>query len=110
MDNVEWSKPEKTVARRAFRAAHDRECRAIADNVRKMAAEINDSTGLWQLSEFLTKKRSEMEEKYDYRYSILLSVFARLTFEGWARREDLAGLSEEKLQEISRIAEFMSGI
>jgi len=33
--------------------------------VRKMAAEIDDPTDLWRLSEYLTKTRKEMDEKYD---------------------------------------------
>ena len=46
------------------------------------------------------------EEKYDYRYSVLRFVFARLLQEGWIKPEDLSGISEDKLQEISAIAEF----
>ena len=78
----------------------------ISQNVRKMAIGINDQPGLWRLLEYLTKIREEMDEKYDYRYSVLPFVFARLIREGWITQEDLAGLSEEKLTEIRRIAEF----
>ena len=51
--------------------------------------------------------REEIDEKYDYRYLALPFVFARLVQEGWLIQEDLAGLSDEKLTEIRRIAEFM---
>ena len=52
------------------------------------------------------KTRKEMDEKYDYRYSVLPFVFARLICDGWIKPEDLAGLSEEKLELIREFAEF----
>jgi len=64
---------------------------------------------LWQLHDYLTKKRKETDEKYDYRYRVLPFVFARLMHEGWIKQEDLAGISDQKLQEIRKAAEFMSG-
>lgn len=102
----EWSKSEKEIARRAYRAAYNRECQAILKDVCKMAAEIEDPTGLWRLHDYLTEKRNETDQKYDYRYSVLRFVFARLLHEGWIKQEDLAGISEDKLQEIFGIAEF----
>lgn len=83
---------------------------AIAHTVRKMAAEINESFDIWKLHDYLTEKRNETDQKYDYRYSVLLSVFGQLMCEGWIKQEDLAGLSDEKLQEIRRIADFYMGI
>ncbi|MCX6670220.1 MAG: hypothetical protein NTV25_10530 [Methanothrix sp.] len=109
MREMEWSKQEREIARRAFKAAYSGECMAIAENVRKMASEINDPIDLWQLHDYLTDKRKETDEKYDYRYRVLLFVFARLMSEGWVQQEDLAGISDAKLQEIRRTAEFMSG-
>jgi len=106
MSEIQWTKREKDIARKAFGTAHERECKAIYQNVRKMAVGINDPSGLWRLSEYLTKIREEIDEKYDYRYSVLPFVFARLICEGLITQEDLAGLSEEKLTEIRRIAEF----
>ena len=107
MSETQWTKREKDIARKAFDAAYGRECKAISQNVRKMAVGINDPHGLWRLLEYLTKKREEIDEKYDYRYSVLSLVFARLIHEGWLMQEDLAGLSDEKLTEIRRIVEFM---
>jgi hypothetical protein len=106
----EWSKSEKEVARKAYRAAYNRECKAILENVRKMTDEVENSTDLWRLHTYLTEKRNETDEKYDYRYSVLCFVFARLLHEGWIRPEDLDGISEDKLQEIFGIAEFYARI
>jgi hypothetical protein len=54
---MEWSKREKEVARQAFKAAYFHECTAALEVVRNMAAEIDEPTGLWQLSDYLTNKR-----------------------------------------------------
>ena len=106
MNEMEWSKKEKEIARHAYRAAYERECMSISLKTRKMADRINEPSDLWKIHDFLTKKREETDNKYDYRYSILLSLFARLLCEGWIKEEDFKGLSEEKLQEIHRIVEF----
>lgn len=106
LSSADWSKQEKEIARQAFSAAHEREAMAIAHNVRKMAAGINEPSDIWTLHDYLTEKRKEMARKYDYRYSVLLSVFGLLMSEGWTKQEDLAGLSDEKLQEIRRTADF----
>lgn len=73
-------------------------------------AEINEPSDIWEIHDYLTEKRKETDQKYDFRYSVLLFVFARLICEGWVREEDLDGLSGKKLQEIRRIAELISGI
>jgi hypothetical protein len=110
MMKEEWSKPEKEIARRAFKAAYNRECTAILENVRKMAAESDEPTIIWEIHDYLAEKQNDIGEKYDYRYSVLLTVFARLICEGWMNQEDLAGISEDKLQEICRTAEFFAGL
>jgi hypothetical protein len=106
MNEMEWSKKETEIARHAYRTAYERECRAIALKTRNMAEGINEPSDLWNIHDYLTKKREEIDQKYDYRYSTLLSLFTRLLYEGWIKEEDLTGLSEDKLQEIHRIVEF----
>ena len=110
MIEKEWSKQEKEIARQVLSAAYERECMAIAHNALKMTAEINEPPDIWKIHDYLTEKRKEADQKYDYRYSVLPFVFARLMYEGWIREEDLAGLSGDKLQEIRRTAEFIAGI
>jgi len=62
-----------------------------------MASEPED---LWRIHDFLTKERRRTDEKYDYRYSVLLFVFARLLHEGWIVETDLQGLAEDKIEVI----------
>lgn len=98
--NEIWSKGEKAIARRAYDQAHDRELTAIADEVRRRANRITEPRHIWELHDFLTRTRKEIDQKYDYRYSQLDFVFARLIRDGWLSEEELAGLAEEKLAKI----------
>jgi hypothetical protein len=103
---MEWSKQEKKIARKAFSAAYERECMVIEINARKMAEGINEPSDMWKIHDYLTEKRNEIDQKYDYRYSILLSLFARLMCKGWIKEEELTGFSDEKLQEIHQKVDF----
>jgi hypothetical protein len=61
---------------------------------------------MWALEGYLREKRTGIDRKYDYRYSQLIVVFGHLLREGRIQEAQLAGLSEEKLVEIRRIATF----
>ena len=104
MGTSEWSKSEKESARRAFDMAYIRECKSIEEDFRRRVSDLQAPEGLWAIHDYLTEKRQEMDKKYDYRYSVLLFVFARLLHEGWITREDLKGLSEDKIEAIASIS------
>lgn len=95
--NFTWSKTEKAIARRAFESAYSRECQAVAQRIRDMSCEMSTPDDLWGLNDFLHDKRTEIAAKYDYRYSVLIFVFARLLKEGWLHTADLEGLQAEKV-------------
>jgi len=97
MYNENWSRGEKAVARRAYDAARGREYSALAEQVRRLANSIADPGDIWELHNFLSRRRKEINEKYEYRYSVLVFIFARLINEGWLTEAELAGLGEEKL-------------
>ena len=59
---------------------------------------------MWELREYLETRQREIDAKYDYRYSQLIFVFGRLLRESRIQEEQLAGLSEDKLALIKRIA------
>jgi len=101
-----WSKGEKAIARRAFEQAYERECTALAGEVRRRAIRIKEPSDMWALHDLLTRERKTTDEKYDYRYSVLIFVFARLIREGLLDEAELAGLAEEKLAKINLILEM----
>jgi hypothetical protein len=106
MKRIMWSKEEKALARRAFEKAYRREVDELANRVKRIANAANTPEDIWQLHDFLTKKRRETDEKYDYRYSVLIWVFGRLIREGWIGLDDLKGLNEDKILIIKNLVDL----
>lgn len=71
-----------------------------------MAKNFKEENDAWRLHDYLTRKRREVDAKYDYRYSVLIVVLARLLGEGLINDEDLEGLSEDKIARIRRFLEI----
>lgn len=106
---LQWSPTDKKAARKAFQTAYDRECRAVGVKLRQMMTDDSDPQYLWRIHDYLSKQRRATDQKYDYRYSVLIQVFARLLSEGWLSEADLGGLSQDKIQRITELANFFSG-
>jgi hypothetical protein len=103
--DLPWSKSEKAAARKAFEAAYQRECAGIADTLKTMLGGVAVPADLWRLHDYLAEQRHRTDEKYDYRYSVLPFVLARLLKEGWLAEADLHDLSADKLE----IIKFLAG-
>ena len=106
MRDLSWSKREKQLAHAAFEHALAREAAALVFEVRAKAAAITELDDLWQLEQFLRDKRRALEERYDYRYSVLLYVFADLIQAGWLSLDELAGLADDKRARIATLLEL----
>lgn len=100
--NYSWSKKEKEVARKAFDLAHENKLKEIIEAVKNFKLET------WQdlaaLSDFIKKKEREVDNTFDYRYSVLIMSFASFIREGLITQENLKGLSEEKISKIRDIS------
>lgn len=57
---------------------------------------------MWAVEDHLRQQRREIDELFDYRYSQLPLVLARLVWEGHLDEAQLSGLAEEKLEIIRR--------
>jgi hypothetical protein len=104
MRELKWSAAEKAVARRAFDLALGREMETVIREAKDRAAKTEEPSQLWDLERWLTQRRQEIDRSYDYRYSVLLRVFARLLREGLLHEADLHGLGQDKLDRIRRVA------
>ena len=102
-----WSRSEKAIARTAFDAALGRELREVIRQAKRMANGIQQSSDLWDLEQYLTQRRKEIDRKYDYRYSRLTDVLGRLLYENRLREEELRGLNGDKLESIRSFAKFL---
>lgn len=99
-----WSATEKKIARRAFEQAYQRKCGEIAAEVKKLVTSHSTSSGLWQIHDYLSEQRKIVDQIFDYRYSVLISVFGHLLRQGWLKEADLVGLRADKLEKIKRWA------
>jgi Photoprotection regulator fluorescence recovery protein len=104
MYELKWSHAEKKVARRAFDLALGKELDALILETKDRAAKIVEPSQLWDLEGWLTERRREIDRVYDYRYSILPLVFARLLHDGHLSEDDLRGLEQEKLDLIHSVS------
>jgi hypothetical protein len=98
----EWSNSEKKIARRAFEAALDVALAGILAEFKRRAVAVTTSDQMWDMADYLRQQRRQIEDTFDYRYSQLLYVFALLMFNGYLDEAQLAGLSDDKLNEIRR--------
>lgn len=106
MNDEKWSPTEKKIAHQAFDAAHEREITAVIEALRSKVARMNAPRDLWQIEDFLREKREEFDRKYDFRYSVLLQVFAVLHGQGLLTEADLEGLMPDKIESIKHTSAF----
>lgn len=107
--SLKWSPVEKTIARRAFDRALHFELEAVIRETKNMALKIKDPSELWELERYLTQRRQQIDRDYDYRYSMLLFVFADLIRKGRVHEEELYGLGEDKLEYVRSYARVDTG-
>jgi hypothetical protein len=98
MRDFTWSPTQKKAAKAAFDLAIERELKSIRDQVATLLKNMPDDHSIWTVEDYLSEKRREFVQKYDYRYSVLMWVFPRLIAEGWLKIEELAGIGEEKVE------------
>ena len=104
MFELKWSHAEKKIARQAFDLALRNELLTTIREARERASKITEPAQLWELEDWLTKCRQDIDRRYDYRYSVLPIVFAHLIRDGRLKVDDLKGLQSEKIELINRAA------
>ena len=82
MLDLKWSASEKKVAHQAFEAARHSALAGIVAEFKAKAAAAATVSDMWAIEDYLGQRRREIEELFDYRYSQLPLVFARLIGEG----------------------------
>ncbi len=102
MIDLKWSRSEKVIARRAFDLALGREIASLINEAKQRASRIQTRDDLWDLESWLTDRREDIGQTYDFRYSVLPIVFARLLSKGVLSEKDLVGLGQEKIDLIRR--------
>jgi len=101
-NEIKWSSSEKKIARDAFDKAYQNEIEEIENAIKEKVKKLEMASDIWSLHDYLTKRRKEIDRKYDYRYSQLLFVFRTLISQNYISVNDLSGLSEEKISIIQK--------
>ncbi|MCK1511470.1 hypothetical protein IVB22_02555 [Bradyrhizobium sp. 190] len=104
--DVKWSPSEKKIARRAFDTALESALAKVMAEFKRRANAASTPSEMWEIENYLRQQRREIDESFDYRYSQLPLVFARLIREGHLDEGLLAGLSEEKREIIRSFLAF----
>ena len=102
MDSLKWSDREKKLARQLFESALQAELAEVLAEFKSMAAAADTPDAMWDVEGYLTRRRRDIDEKYDYRYSQLIFVFGCLLREGRLQQEQFAGLAAEKRAALER--------
>lgn len=102
--DTEWSHTEQNIAQVAFDKAYNREINALIKEINEKASVISQIEDIWGLHDYLSARRHDIDGKYDYRYSVLIFVFARLLKEGWLRLDELEGLAADKLKKVTALS------
>jgi hypothetical protein len=59
----EWSTMEEQIAQEAFKIAYEREIEALMQEVRDKASSITQINDLWNLHDFLSARRHDIDGK-----------------------------------------------
>jgi len=79
-NQVNWSKSERLIARRAFDAALKRELHEIIQQTKQKAGQIREPADVWELERYLTRRRKDIDKKYQFRNSRFKDVLERLLY------------------------------
>ena len=80
----------------------------VIRQAKRRAAKVSDPDELWRLERWLTERREDINETYDFRYSVLPIVFAKLIYRQALSEDELEGLGLEKIEEIHRGLKYLN--
>ena len=108
IEHIPWTPSEKKIARKAFDRAFEKQCASIKAEAEELIANVVAPSDIWRVHDYLSERRRIVDGLYDYRYSVLLDVFARLLCDGWLTERDLIGLAKDKIDRVKRGAALWS--
>jgi hypothetical protein len=69
---------------------------------------MKDPADVWELERYLTRRRKDIDRRYEFRTSRLTGVFGALFCEHRVSEEELRGLGADKLKAIRSCAEVLA--
>lgn len=99
-----WTLEEQSLAREVFDRAMARHVQSLIEELQRRCQQLRRPEDIWELHDFLSIRRHEIEGRFDLRLSGLLFVFADLVKEGLVSLEELQDFSADKRAKISAMA------
>ncbi|MGD1907620.1 MAG: hypothetical protein ACFB0C_16760 [Leptolyngbyaceae cyanobacterium] len=96
-----WDSAEKKIAITALEKAKSLETKILISYVKEQASQIKRPDDIWQLHDFLSAKRHDIDGKYDNRDSFLMHTLAKLIKDQLIDFAALEGLSADKKTKIT---------
>ena len=63
MNDIKWSKSEKSIAKRAFERAYQLECKHLIKKVKEKSANLEKPEDIWELQSYLDKREKEIAQR-----------------------------------------------
>ncbi|MGB7488359.1 MAG: hypothetical protein WA901_19355 [Phormidesmis sp.] len=98
---VQWSSEEKEIAQQALKKAYEQDIEALISSVKEYAGKISGTEDVWQLHDFLSAKRHDIDGKYDDRETFLMFTLSKLIKDRLLTLTDLEDLAADKRAKIS---------
>jgi hypothetical protein len=95
-----WTDQEQGLAQAIFAIALARDLDCLISDLRSKAKDLGSAEDIWQMHDFLSIRRHEIEGRFDFRLPGLLFVFADFVKDGLVSLEELEGFSVDKLAKI----------
>ena len=96
-----WDIREKEIAQTALKKAYRIEVETLVQEVKDAAGLIASHEDVWQLHDFLSGRRHDIEGKYDEREEFLMYTLSRLIKDGLLEISDLDGIDAGKKAKIN---------
>ena len=96
-----WDIREKKIAQAALKKAYRIEVETLVQEVKDAAGLISSHEDVWQLHDFLSGRRHDIEGKYDEREEFLMYTLSRLIKDGLLTVSDLDGIDADKKAKIN---------
>jgi hypothetical protein len=106
MSQQGWTNPEKEIARNLYAKVVLEEYDEIIKDFKRRAQKVKTRDEFWEMENYIKEVHRDLEARFDPRYSQILFVFGSLLRRGKISNEQLKGLSNEKINEIHRIAKL----
>jgi hypothetical protein len=98
---VQWSDAERKIAEDALKRAYRKDVEALINYVQTHANQISEPEDVWQLHDFLSAKRHDIDGKYDDREAFLMFTLSKLIKDGLLTLAELDGLTADKRAKVT---------